>query len=138
MYIVLLIVAVELPIVEASDSPQVGELQRQRHWAPLKIQALEERLRLQRINKYGPASAQLSAAQLELLETEPGVSNLEVQAERVREPLPARAPSRTKGEAKHPGRQPLPAGLPRVERTIVCAPEQCPCPHCGQPTEVIG
>ena len=50
---------------------------------------MEERLRWQRIQKYGPASEKLSDAQLELLELEPGVSNLEVQAESTREPLPA-------------------------------------------------
>jgi len=55
----------------------------------LKIQVLEERLRLQRIQKYGPGSEKLSDAQLSLLELEPGVSNVEVQAESVREPLPA-------------------------------------------------
>jgi hypothetical protein len=33
-------------------------------------------LRVQRIQKYGPASEKLTNAQLELLEEEPGVSNL--------------------------------------------------------------
>jgi transposase len=42
---------------------------------------LEERLRLVRIEKYGPGSEKLSDAQLELLELEPGVSSAEVQAE---------------------------------------------------------
>lgn len=102
----------------------------------MRIQVLEERLRWQRIQKYGPGSEKLSSAQLELLELEPGVSNLEVQAESAREPLPA-AEKREKSR-KHPGRQELPAGLPRVERVIGCAPEQCTCPACGQPTAVIG
>jgi transposase len=102
----------------------------------LRIQVLEERLRWQRIQKYGPGSEKLSSAQLELLELEPGVSNLEVQAESAREPLPA-AEKREK-RRQHPGRQELPAGLPRVERVIGCAPEQCTCPACGQPTAVMG
>lgn len=118
------------------DSPEVVELKQQLHWAYLKIQVLEERLRLQRIQKYGPASEKLSDAQLELLELEPGVSNLEVQAESTREPLPPRA--RTQRQRPHPGRQELPADLPRVERVIACAPEQCQCPSCGQATTVIG
>jgi transposase len=105
-------------------------------WARLKIQALEAQLRLQRIKKYGPGSEKLSDAQLNLLELEPGVSNVEVQAESAREPLPESAKSQTR--RKHPGRQELPAGLPRVERVIACAPEQCACPACGQPTAVIG
>src|SRR6202021_778365 len=83
---------------------------------------LEERLRLERIKKYGPGSEKLSDAQLQLLELEPGVSDAEVQAEGEREPLPAaeKQPKRR----QHPGRQELPAGLPRVERVIVCTPKQ--------------
>jgi hypothetical protein len=101
----------------------------------LKIQVLEAQLRLQRIKKYGPGSEKLSDAQLSLLELEPGVSNVEVQAESVREPLPA---STNRKPRPHPGRQELPARLPRVERVIACAPEQCTCAACGQPTAVIG
>jgi transposase len=122
------------------DSPEVVELKRQLRWAYLKIQVLEERLRWQRIQKYGPASEKLSDAQLELLELEPGVSNLEVQAESAREPLPP-GPKGTPDSQRprpHPGRQELPADLPRVERVIGCAPEQGQCSHCGQPTTVIG
>jgi transposase len=126
------------------DSPEVVELKRQLHWAYLKIQVLEERLRWQRIHKYGPASEKLSDAQLELLELEPGVSNLEVQAESAREPLPPgpegapKGTPRTQRQRPHPGRQELPADLPRVERVIGCVPEQCQCSHCGQSTTVIG
>ena len=49
--------------------------------AEYKIRVLEERLRLQRIEKYGPGSEKLSDLQLELLELEPGVSSIEVEAE---------------------------------------------------------
>ena len=72
------------PSPAPDDSPEVAELKRQLHWAYLKIQVLEERLRLQRIQKYGPGSEKLSGLQLELLEWEPGVSNLEVQVESAR------------------------------------------------------
>ena len=58
-------------------------------YARLKIQVLEEHLRLRRIAKYGPGSEKLSNLQLQLLEEEPGVSNQEVQAESEREALPA-------------------------------------------------
>jgi Transposase C of IS166 homeodomain len=92
-------------------------------YAELKIRVLEERLRLVRIAKYGPGSEKFSDAQLELLELEPGVSNVEVQAESER---PAVQPS-TKTKRKHPGRQELPANLPRVERILACTPEQCVC-----------
>jgi len=101
----------------------------------LKIQVLEERLRLERIKKYGPGSEKLSDAQLELLEWEPGVSTAEVEAESEREAPPA--PVRKKRRS-HPGRQQLPADLPRVERVIACAPEQCRCPACGAERKVIG
>ena len=119
-----------------SETERIIQLEKELAWAHLKIQVLEERLRLQRIQKYGPGSEKLSDAQLSLLELEPGVSNVEVQAESAREPLPESAKSQTR--RKHPGRQELPAGLPRVERVIACAPEQCACPACGQPTAVIG
>src|SRR6266478_2453573 len=68
-------------------------------YAELKIRVLEERLRLVRIAKYGPGSQKFSAAQLELLELEPGVSSAEVQAESER---PAVQPS-TKNEAQASG-----------------------------------
>jgi transposase len=103
-------------------------------YAELKIRVLEERLRLVRIAKYGPGSEKFSDAQLELLELEPGVSNVEVQAESER---PAVQPS-TKTKRKHPGRQELPANLSRVERILACTPEQCVCKGCGKPTTVIG
>ena len=103
-------------------------------YAELKIRVLEERLRLARIAKYGPGSERLSDAQLELLELEPGVSRAEVQGESQR---PAVQPS-TKTKRPHPGRQELPANLPRVERVLTCTPEQCVCPGCGKETVVIG
>ena len=121
---------------ERPEADEMIALKLELAWARLKIQALEAQLRLQRIKKYGPGSEKLSDAQLNLLELEPGVSNVEVQAESAREPLPESAKSQTR--RKHPGRQELPAGLPRVERVIACAPEQCACPACGQPTAVIG
>jgi hypothetical protein len=46
-------------------------------FAEYKIRVLEERLRLIRIEKYGPGSEKLSDAQLEILELEPGVSSAE-------------------------------------------------------------
>jgi len=130
-----------------SQDEQIAELTRQLTWANLKIQLLEERLRLARIKKYGPASEKLSDAQLDLLEQEPGVSDAEVEAESGREPLAASGPEGTPAPGplgpkrpakKHPGRQELPAGLPRRERVIACAPEQCRCQACGQATVVIG
>jgi transposase len=132
-----LTLAIPEPISPAPhDPPEVVELKRQLHWALLKIQVLEERLRLQRIQKYGPGSEKLSDAQLELLEREPGVSQPEVQAESEREPVPQR--TRTEQPRRHPGRQELPADLPRVERVIACEPERCQCQSCGQAMTVIG
>lgn len=124
------------PTSHPSEAEQIAELKRQLYWATLKIQVLEERLRLQRIQKYGPASEKLSDAQLDLLDLEPGVSDVEVQAESAREPLPAAG--KKKPRQKHPGRQTLPANLPRRERVLACAPEQCTCKACGKPTVVIG
>ena len=103
-------------------------------FAEYKVRVLEERLRLVRIEKYGPGSEKLSDAQLELLELEPGVSSAEVEAESQRDQL--RLPLR--GARKHPGRQELPAELPRIEQILACAPEQCVCGKCGKQTDPIG
>jgi transposase len=125
-----------------SDAEIIEHLKRQLdvtsqrlQFAELRVQFLEEKLRLQRIAKYGPGSEKLTSQQLELLELEPGVSNLEVAAEGEREALPA---TPDKKKRKHPGRQTLPANLPRVERVIACTSEQCVCGGCGQSTTVIG
>lgn len=126
------------PVIDPSDPVAVVELKRQLQFAHLKIQLLEERLRLHRIQKYGPASEKLNNTQLELLEEEPGVSDLEVVAESAREPLPASAPLQPRRTRQHPGRQALPANLARVERVVPCSPEQTRCAHCGEPAEVIG
>ena len=103
-------------------------------FAEYKVRVLEERLRLVRIEKYGPGSEKLCDEQLELLELEPGVSSAEVQAESQREQL--KLP--IKAARKHPGRQELPADLPRVEKLISCTPQQCVCGKCGKQTTVIG
>jgi transposase len=122
--------------IPPTEAEQILQWRKKLVWAELRIQQLEELPRLQRIEKYGPASEKLTAAQLELLEGEPGVSPMEVRLESQREPLPA--PVRRERRRQHPGRRELPPGLPRVERVIACAPEQCSCPACGQPTAVIG
>src|SRR5688572_30422563 len=131
-----------MPGPPRSEAEEIVRLKKELEWAHLKIRALEERLRLQRIDKYGPKSEKLSDAQLELLEIEPGVSAAEVEAESTREPLPAAAPARSAGTGSgkrgHPGRQTLPAHLPRVERIVACTPQQCTCGACGKPTSVIG
>jgi transposase len=88
------------------------------------------------IAKYGPASEKLNDAQLELLQIEPGVSNVEVQAESEREAEPASPIGISK--RKHPGRHELSADLPRREKVLPCKPEQCTCKGCGRETAVIG
>jgi transposase len=113
------------------------------YWAKLKIQALEETLRQERIARFGPRSETLSDLQLSLLDEEPSVTLDEVAAEAEREPIPDAAatpsPAALKRERNpHPGRRPLPAHLPRKEETIPCAPEACTCPSCGETTTVIG
>jgi len=112
----------------------IEQLRNQLQFAELKIRVLEERLRLQRIEKYGCGSEKLSDDQLELLDLEPGVSNVEVQAESQRERIPRSRPS----PRRHPGRQQLPAHLPRVERILHCTPEQDICGICGKDTVLIG
>jgi len=111
----------------------------------LKIQKLEEALRLERIKRYGKQSEKLSDLQLQLLDLEPGVSSDEVQGEIERGPLPASNQESDKPTDKqrsarrnHPGRNELPAHLERVDKIVPCAPEQCTCGKCGGETKVIG
>ena len=54
-----------------SDAEIIEQLKQKLQYAELKIRVLEERLRLQRIAKFGPGSEKLPDAQLELLELEP-------------------------------------------------------------------
>ena len=115
---------------------QVATLTRELQYATLKIQVLEERLRKQRMDKYGPSSEKLSSLQLELLEGEPGVSSREVQAEAERDQNIDAKPRRKR--RPHPGRQELPADLPRVDRIIEVNAEACRCKACGEATAVIG
>ena len=125
-----------LPASSLSGAERIAQLERELNWAQWKIRLLEERLRLERVKKYGASSEKLSDAQLDLLDLEPGVSNVEVAAESEREALPA---AKAKPERRpHPGRQELPAHLPRVERMVSCTPEQCVCKQCGGPTGVVG
>jgi len=120
----------------AAVSGKLNAYANELEYSKLKIQLLEEKLRLQRIAKYGPGSEKLSNLQLELLEFEPGVSSTEVAAESERDALQPTAEK--KKRRKHPGRQTLPADLPRVERVIACTPKQCVCGSCGAETKVIG
>jgi transposase len=118
---------------------KLGTSEQKLQFAELKIQLLEERLRQMLIKKYGVSSEKLSGAQLQLLELEPGVSSDEVVAESEREALAPQLNDRQEqAERKHPGRQALLAHLPRVEKIVVCTPEQCVCNGCGAETTVIG
>ena len=69
----------------AAVSGKLNAYANELEYSKLKNQVLEEKLRLQRIAKYGRGSEKLSTLQLELLEQEPGVSNTEVAAESERD-----------------------------------------------------
>jgi hypothetical protein len=84
------------------------------HYTELRIRVLEEQLRLMRIERYGADNEKLSQAQMELFALEPVVSEVLVQAES--ECTPVRGS--TNRSCKHPGRQELPANLPRVEQVL--------------------
>jgi transposase len=122
-------------VADTNPQARIVYLERELHWAQLKIQLLEEKLRQRRIQMLGPQSETLSNLQLELLEAEPSVTGEEVEAEAAREPI-ARQPARQR--KSHPGRQRLPENLPRVEEVIRCAEPDCRCAACGSETAVIG
>jgi transposase len=125
------VTAVPIPSAPA-DLELIAQLKSQLQYAELRIRVLEERLRLMRIEKYGAGGEKLSQAQMQLFDLEPVVSEVVVQAESE----PVHRP--TKQSTKHPGRQELPANLPRVERILPCTPDQRPCKRCGRETVVIG
>jgi transposase len=113
---------------------RIAELERQLHWAQLKIQALEEELRQRRIQQLGPRSETLSNLQLQLLaDEEPGATRDEVKAEARREGLTGTSPQERN---PHPGRKPLPEHLRRVTHVIVC--QETTCASCAEQTAVIG
>ena len=113
---------------------RIVQLESELKWAHLKIQVLEEKLRQQRIRMLGPQSETLSNLQLELLaDEEPSATSDEVAAEAKREPIQCK-PARER--KPHPGREPLPESLPRVEKVIACTEQTCR--KCGKETAVIG
>ena len=113
---------------------RIAVLERELAWAHLKIQALTEKLRQQRVKMLGPRSETLSDLQLQLLvEEEPGTSRDEVEAEAQRPAITNVPPRQRK---PHPGRQRLAENLPRVEEVIRCTEQTCK--QCGAATTVIG
>jgi transposase len=125
---------IEFPVSAPDPQLRIANLERELHWAQLKIQVLEERLRKQRILMLGPQSEALSNLQLELLaDEEPGVTAGEVEAEARRERVAKMPPREHK---PHPGRERLPENLPRVETVIPCREQNCRA--CGKETAVIG
>ncbi len=89
----------------SAPDPQIriATLERELVWAQLKIQALIEELRQERVKKLGPRSETLSNLQLELLaDEEPGATRDEVEAEAAREPVANMPPRERK---PHPGRR---------------------------------
>ena len=117
-----------------ADLELIVQLKSKLQHAELRIRVLEERLRLLRIEKYGAGGEKLSQAQMQLFEFAPVVSEMIEQAESEHAPVPRS----TKKSVKHPGRQELPANLPRVERILPCALDQRVCKRCGKETVVIG
>lgn len=125
----------EAPIPSApADLELIAQLKSRLQYAELRIRVLEEQLRLIRIEKYGAGGEKLSQAQLELFELAPSVRAVMVQGESEYAPV-RRSTNRC---CKHPGRQKLPANLPRVERILPCTLDQRVCKSCGKETVVIG
>lgn len=133
----LLKLPVELRGKVESLGGKVEKLEERLKFSEFKVKALEAELRLERIRKYGPASEALNDAQLQLLDSEPGVNPREIQLE-------AELPEQSKEAAKKvrkPTRRgvgTLPAELPRVEEIIPCSEAECTCPNCQGKRDVIG
>jgi transposase len=127
--------AISVPIFEYKELYQQAqkavELEEINNGLKQEIQFLRELLRLERIKKYGGKSESLSDEQLSLLDTEPSVEAAEIEKE-------AQLPKeqKTVARAKHPGRNELPAHLPRKEEIRKVEERKCPC--CGGERRVIG
>jgi transposase len=107
------------------------------------VRLLREMLRLRRLERYGRRSEKCSDEQLMLLTLETSVSAAELAQEaslgaEQKAGLEAPQPQEQKKSRNHPGREPLPAHLPRQEVVIACPAEQASCPVCHQPNAVIG
>ena len=128
----------------AEQNQQIARSHQVLRTTEMRVQKLEEELRLERIKKYGPRSEKLSDLQLQLLDVEPAVSSDEVKGESESGPLPestegsSTTDKQRRSRQSHPGRNELPAHLERVDKIIPCAPEQCTCGKCGGNTKVIG
>ena len=129
--------------VEAKDA-ELARKDQALHAAEAIIEQLKEALRLERIKKYGKASEKLSDLQLELLDHEPAVSSDDIETEAASGPLPECGAEKAAGggprrkNQQHPGRNPLPAHLKRIEEIVACAAGECRCGKCGAETRVIG
>ena len=128
----------------ADQNQKIARNQQALRTSEMRVQKLEEELRLERIKKYGVRSEKLSDLQFQLLDLEPAVSSDEVQGESESGPLPESTEvnnttdKQRRSRQNHPGRNELPAHLKRVDKIIPCAPEQCTCGKCGGNTKVIG
>lgn len=110
-----------------------GQLVAERQRLLSENQILRHLLRLERIGKFGPKSEKLEDLQLELLESEPSVAPEEVENEAEAPKLPE-----AKKRSEHPGRERLPAHLPRKVETLEVPADRCSCPQCHEPMTVIG
>jgi hypothetical protein len=111
----------------------IAQLKSRLQYAELKIRVLEEQLRLMCVEKYGAGGEKLYHVQMKLFDLGPRVGEATVLGEC--ECAPVRRS--INGSCKHPGRQELPANLPRVERALPRAPDQRVCNRCGKETVVI-
>ena len=102
--------------------------------AEYKVRVLEEKLRLVRIDKYGPWERKTFRCTTGALGLE-ARSQQRRSASRERSRAIKANPQRAQ---KHPGRQGLPADLPRVEQIIACTARQCVCGNYGRETTLIG
>src|ERR1035438_8533158 len=72
----------------ADQNQKIARNQQALRTSEMRVQKLEEELRLERIKKYGVRSEKLSDLQFQLLDLEPAVSSDEVQGESESGPLP--------------------------------------------------
>lgn len=105
------------------------------HQKNLRIQILEEYVRLEKLRRYGPKSEK-AAGQGELFNEVETLAEVDLPEPTVLAEAPAQ-PAVSRTGTPRPGRKPLPAELPRVRILHELSAEQQTCP-CGCRLKVIG
>ena len=117
----------------AKSSESIAQRDAEIHRLTLTVNLLQEQMRLMKLRMFGSSSEAMQQGQQELFAMPEAPA---VQDESVVEPVSV---TRRKADrSKHPGRNELPAHLPREIVEIPVPAEERTCPECGAEKQTIG